>query len=345
MKALYFEEHGTSENLRYGDLEQPTIASDEVLLRVRACALNQLDLWVLKGWGGLRLPMPHIGGSDIAGEIVEVGSEVADWKSGQRVVVSPGYLEPGEDDEWTLRGEDSLSPRYRIFGEQRAGGFAEFVSVPASTLVEMPRGLDFPEACAPLLVGTTAWRMLKTKGELSKGQSVLIVGAGGGLNSFCVQLANFMGGRVIALSSSEEKLGRARELGAEDVINYRTSPNWDREVRALTDGRGVDLVVDNVGEETFARSLSSLARGGRLLTVGNSSGPQVSFDNRLVFARQLSILGSTMGSQEDFRQVLSLIWAGKVSPVIDRTIPLAEGRSGYEFLRRGEQFGKIILIP
>jgi NADPH2:quinone reductase len=209
----------------------------------------------------------------------------------------------------------------------------------------MPKALDFPEACAPLLVGTTAWRMLKVKGELSKGQTVLIVGAGGGLNSFCIQLARYMGAHVIALSSSEEKLAAAKGLGASEVINYRSCPDWHKEVRSLTNGRGVDIVVDNVGQQTFAKSLACLLPGGRLLTVGNSSGPEVSFDNRLIFSRQLSILGSTMGSKEDFRQILSLIWAGKLSPVIDRTMPLSDGRSAYEILSRGEQFGKIVLIP
>lgn len=345
MKALHFNEFGSIENLKFGDVEDPQLADEEVLVRVKACAINHLDLWILRGWPGLQLPMPHIGGADISGEIAAVGSAVKNFSKGQRVVVSPGYLIPGEEDEWTARGEDSVSPRYHIFGEGRRGGFAEFVSVPKDCLLEMPEELDFAEAAAPLLVAVTAWRMLKIRAQLQTGQSVLIVGAGGGLNSFSVQLAKLLGAKVIALTSSEEKMQRTTELGADHVINYKSTPDWSREVRKLTDGRGVDIVVDNVGSATFNQSILATCRGGRIVTVGNTSGPEVAFDNRLIFSKQISIIGSTMGSGKDFRDAVQAIWGGELRPVIDRTIPLSDGKQAYQLLEKGEQFGKVVIIP
>ncbi len=345
MKALYFEKHGGIENLVYGEVADPTPGPGEVLIRVKACAINHLDLWVLAGWPGLDLPMPHIGGADIAGEVASVGTSVDYWKQGMRVVVSPGYLSDGPEDEWTERGEDSLSPRYHIFGEGRRGGFAEYVSVPQQCVLELPDRIDFAEAAAPLLVAVTAWRMLNTRAQLQSGESVLIVGAGGGLNSFALQLAKSSGANVIALTSSKEKVQKAKELGADEVINYKQTPDWHKEIKKLTNGRGVDVVVDNVGSQTFEKSIHSTRRGGRIVTVGNTSGAKVSFDNRLLFTKQISILGSTMGSNKEFREVVQTIWGGKVNPVIDRTLPLSQGAQAYRALERGEQFGKILLLP
>lgn len=343
MKALHFSEHGGIEKLRYGEVRDPKPAEGEVLIKVRACALNRLDLWVLQGWAGLKLEMPHIGGADIAGEIVEVHRNVFGWRAGDHVVVNPGISTA--EDEFTLRGEDSLSPHYQILGEGRRGGFAELVTVPATNLISKPAEIDFPTAAAPLLVGVTAWRMLKHRAQLAPNETVLIVGAGGGLNSFCIQVVTLMGGKAIALTSSEEKAKRARELGASETIDYLRYPDWSRKVREITGGQGVNVVVDNVGAKTFEQSLRSLSRGGRLVTVGNTSGPVVSFDNRLVFAKQLSILGSTMGSAQDFREVTQAVWDGKLRAVVDSVIPLANGAEGYRRLERGEQFGKIVLQP
>lgn len=343
MQALFFREHGGAEKLEFGDLYQRELAPGEVRIKVGACALNHLDLWVLAGWPGLSLEMPHVGGSDIAGEIVEVGSEVRGWQTGTRVAVNPGVLT--EKDEWTERGEDSVSPGYRIIGEHRRGGFAEFVNVPAKNLVSFPDKLSFAEASAGLLVGITSWRMLMVRAGLKKGHTVLIVGAGGGVNSFCIQLASHFGAEVIALTSTEEKMALAKQLGAQHTINYREEPNWSKAVWKLTEKRGVDIVVDNVGAATMEQSLRAAARGGAIVTVGNTSGHKVCFDNRLVFAKQLSIIGSTMGSRKDFDDVTKLLWDGSIKPVIDRELPLAEGKRAYEILEEGLQFGKVVLIP
>ncbi|MBL7663468.1 zinc-binding dehydrogenase [bacterium] len=344
MKALHFNSHGSFDALKFGSVSDPKITDDHALIRVRACAMNHLDVWVLKGWPELKLPMPHIGGSDIAGEIVELPKKAFGWRTGDRVVVCPGYV-IGED-EWTRSGEESVSPNYRVIGESSWGGFAEYAAVPLKNLVALPKDFSFSEGAAPLLVGTTAWRMFKHRVRLQSGETVLIVGAGGGVNSFSVQLAKFFGAKVVALTSTEAKMANARALGADHVLNYTTNPDWSREVRSLTNGRGVDVVVDNVGSKTIVQSIRSARRGGRIVTVGNTSGPVVTFDNRLIFTKQLSILGSTMGSAQDFKEMLEQsIWTKKVRPVIDSEIPLAEGRFGYEKLERGEQFGKVILIP
>ncbi|MCC6220422.1 MAG: zinc-binding dehydrogenase [Deltaproteobacteria bacterium] len=341
MKALYFEQHGRPDVLKYGDIAKPSLKPGEVLVRVRACALNHLDLWVLGGWPGLKLEMPHVGGSDVAGEIAELGEGVIHWQIGDRVVVNPGIIEV--EDEWTRRGEESVSPYYGILGETRRGGFAQFVSVPAANLMKIPSDFDYTEACAPLLVALTAWRMLKVRAALTAGQSVLIVGAGGGLNNISLQLAKHFGATVIALSSSEEKLQKCLSLGAHHAINYRQCPDWSREVKRLTNGRGVDVVVDNVGAKTMEQSLRAVARGGKIVTVGNTSGPMLSIDNRLIFTKQISIIGSTMGSKEDFQTVMPLVWNRKIASSIDCVLPLEKGREAYERIARGEQFGKIVL--
>ncbi len=343
MNALYFQEHGSIEQLRYGDIEDPRCRANEAIIRVRACALNHLDIWVLRGWPGLKLQMPHVGGADIAGEIAALGSNVERWKVGDRVVIEPGFVS-GED-EWTRRGEDSVSPHYHVIGEGCRGGFAEYVAVPATSLHPFPQGFTFSSAAAPLLVGLTAWRMLRERAQLTRGESVLIVGAGGGVNSFAIQLARYIGAEVIALSSSDEKLDKATALGANHVINYRRYPDWSRIVKRLTNNRGVDVVIDNVGAKTFEQSIRSVVRGGRIVTVGNTSGPTLSVDNRLIFTKQISIIGSTMGSANDFREAMDVVWSGGVKPVIDSEIPLKEGKVAYRMLERGQQFGKLVLIP
>lgn len=343
MKALHFFEHGSLDKLQYGEIDRPKPNAGEVLLRVKACALNHLDLWVLSGWPGLHLQLPHVGGADIAGEIVELGPEVSSWKIGDRVVVNPGYLD-GED-EWTKRGEDSVSPHYHIYGEARRGGFAEFVTVSARNLATFPKDFTYAAACAALLTGLTAWRMLQERAQLKRGETVLVVGAGGGVNSFTIQLAKYLGGTVIALTSTQQKMDKATALGAAHVIDYKKYPDWSRVVKSLTKNRGVDIVIDNVGARTFEQSIRAVARGGRIVTVGNTSGPAITFDNRLVFTKQISIIGSTMGSEKSFHHVLECLWSGAVKPVIDRELPLSEGPTAYRLLQSGEQFGKIVLLP
>jgi NADPH:quinone reductase-like Zn-dependent oxidoreductase len=342
MKAIFFEQHGGPEVLKYAELPNPKPRAGQALLKVKAVSLNHLDIWVRRGWHGLQLEMPHIGGSDIVGEIVEVNGP-GSWVTGTKVIVNPGFNTL--DDEWTRRGMDSVSPGYKIIGEQCRGGFAEYVTVPIENLYSFPEGLSDEEAASSLLVGVTAWRMLFVRAGLRAGMSVLVVGAGGGVNSMSILLAKAAGAHVIALSSSEEKCERAMRLGAAQVINYRTSTSWHHDVVKLTRGRGVDVVVDNVGTATFAKSLRSVARGGTIVTVGNTSGHEVVFDNRLIFTKQVSIVGSTMGSRQDFVDMLQFITRNRLKPVVDKVAPLSDGIKLLQEMESGEQFGKLVLRP
>jgi NADPH:quinone reductase-like Zn-dependent oxidoreductase len=342
MKALYFDEHGELDVVKFGDVPDPKPGPGEVLVRVRACALNFLDIWVRRGWPGLKLEMPHWCGADVAGEIVELGENVADWKVGQRVVVDPGVnlLE----DEYTRRGLDSVSPGYHILGEHRRGGAAEYLAISAGNLAAMPDDMDFPDAAAPLLVSLTAWRMLMHQAGLRAGETVLVVGAGGGVNSVAIQIAKLAGAFVYTVASNSDKAEQARQLGA-DVVLDRSQVNWGKEIFKLTARRGVDVVVDNVGKATINTSMQAVARGGRIVIVGNTSGPQAEIDIRFIFGKQISLIGSTMGSHQDFRDVINLLWAGKIKPVIHQVLPLSEGKEAYRMMQEGKQFGKIVLAP
>ncbi len=342
MKALHFLQHGELDVVQYGLVPDPVLQPEQVLVRVRACAINHLDIWVRRGWQGLKLPMPHWCGADVAGEIAQLGEGVAGWRPGQKVVVDPGVST--EEDEFTRRGEVSVSPGYHILGEQVRGGAAEYLAVPTGNLIPMPEGWDFPEAAAPLLVSLAAWRMLIHRARLSAGESVLIVGAGGGVNSMAIQIATLAGARVYVVCGNEEKANRARELGA-DVVVDRSRGDWVKEVYKLTNKRGVDVVVDNVGKATLTGSMQAVARGGRIVIIGNTSGPHAEIDIRYIFGKQISLIGSTMGSHQDFRDVTALLWAGKLKAVIDRVMPLSEGIEAYRIMEQGEQFGKIVLIP
>ncbi|RLC96977.1 MAG: alcohol dehydrogenase [Chloroflexi bacterium] len=343
MKALCFYEHGELDVLQYTDVPDPEPGRGEVLVRVQACTLNHLDIWVRLGWPGLKLEMPHWTGADVAGEIAGLGEGVTGWEMGQQVVVDPGLST--SEDEFTRRGEDSVSRGYVVLGEHVRGGQAEYVTVPAANLAAIPEGWDFVQAAAPLLVSLTAWRMLIQRAKLRAGESVLIVGAGGGVNSMAIQIAKLAGATVYALTSSEEKIGKACDLGADVVLNYRENPNWSKIIYKMTGRRGVDVVVDNVGRATLTQSMRAVARGGRIVIVGNTSGPQVEIDTRLIFGKQISIIGSTMGSHQDFHDVVKLLWGGKLTPVVDRVMPLSKGKVAFEILERGEQFGKIVLVP
>jgi NADPH:quinone reductase-like Zn-dependent oxidoreductase len=342
MKGLYFQEHGELDVIQYGEVPDPALQPGEVLVRVRATAINHLDIWVRRGWPGLKLAMPHWAGADVAGVIAALGEGVTGWEVSQRVVVDPGVNTV--EDEFTRRGEASLSPGYHILGEQMRGGHAEFVAVPARNLIAMPDGLDFPDAAAPLLVGLTAWRMLIHRARLRAGESVLVVGAGGGANSMAIQVAKLAGATVFVVASNAEKGATARELGA-DVVLDRSRVEWGSEIYKMTGRRGVDVVVDNVGRATLPTSMKAVARGGRIVIIGNTSGPQVEIDTRFIFGKQISLIGSTMGTHQDFREVTALLWSGKLRPVIDRVMPLSQGREGYALMERAGHFGKIVLVP
>ncbi len=342
MKALYFKEHGDLDVIQYDDVADPKPGVGEVLVRVRACAINHLDIWVRRGWPGLKLEMPHWCGADVAGEIIELGEGVSGWEIGQRVVVDPGIniLE----DEFTRRGEFTLSPGYLVLGEQMRGGAAEYLAIPTRNLAIMPEDLDYSEAAAPLLVSLAAWRMLIHQGKLRAGESVLVVGAGGGVNSMAIQIAKLAGARVFVVAGNKEKAARALELGADTILD-RSKVDWVREIYRLTHKRGVDVVVDNVGMATISNSMKAVVHGGRIVIIGNTSGPHAEIDMRFIFGKQISLIGSTMGSHQDFRDVTTLLWSGKLRPVIDRVMPLNRGKEAYSILERGEQFGKIVLTP
>ncbi|MBI5303542.1 MAG: zinc-binding dehydrogenase [Chloroflexi bacterium] len=340
MKALFFNEHGGIPALQYGDVADPEPGPGEALVRVHAVALNRLDLWVCQGWAGLKLTMPHYSGADVAGIVAGYGKDARGPAIGTPVVVDPGVV-LGEDD-WTRRGEESVSPHYHILGETVRGGCAEYLTIPARNLLPMPVGFDFASAAAPILVGLTAWRMLIHRAKLQAGESIAIIGAGGGVNSISIQLAKYLGATVYAITSTPEKMRRAQELGADQVINYRDE-DWSRALYTMTGKRGVDVVVDNIGQATLNSSMRAVARGGRIAIVGNTSGAQTQIDVRFIFGKQISLIGSTMGSHQDFIDVMELVWSGKLKPVIDRVMPLAEGRAAYELLASGQQFGKIVL--
>jgi NADPH:quinone reductase-like Zn-dependent oxidoreductase len=342
MKALCFYEHGELDVLKYTDVSEPEPKPGEVLLKVKACAVNHLDVWVRRGWPGLKLEMPHWGGADVAGLIEGLGEGVTGWQVGNRVVVDPGIN--AVEDEFTRRGEDTISPSYHILGEHTRGGFAEYLTVPTQNLASMPASLDFPTAAAPLLVTLAAWRMLIHRAKLRAGESVLVVGAGGGVNSMAIQIAKLAGAIVYVVASDAQKSEKARELGADFVLD-RSKMEWGREISKLTGKRGVDVVVDNVGRATINTSMRAVARGGRIVIIGNTSGPQVEIDIRYIFGKQINLIGSTMGTHQDFREVTALLWEGKLRTVVDTVIPLSKGREAYALLERGEQFGKIILTP
>ena len=345
MQALAFDEHGDLDRLRLLDVPRPAIGPQEVLLSVRAAALNRLDLWVLEGWPGLKLKWPHIMGADGAGVVAAVGEAVRHFHAGDRVAVNPTLCNDPAD-RFARLGLDNMCDDFAIFGEHVDGLFAQFAAVPERNLLPLPEGVPFETAAAASLVFLTAWHSLVTRGRLQPGESILVVGAGGGVNTASIQIARLVGARpILVVGSSAAKLAQATALGADEVIN-RNEVDWGREVFRLTARQGVDVVVDNVGAATFAQSLRALRRGGRLLTVGNSSGPRFELDNRYLFAKQLTIIGSTMGTSADYEKVMGLIFAGRLRPVIDTVYSLRDAPTALRRLRDGDVMGKLVLrIP
>jgi len=343
MRALGFREHGEIENFEILDLPKPAPGAGEALVRIKACALNRLDIWVCRGWRGLDLRLPHISGSDGAGIVEEVGQNVSEISAGDRVSIYPGINL--FEDEYTKRGEHSVSPGYVIIGEHLPGTHAEYAAVPAKNLYPLPENLSFENAAAAGLVFLAAWRMLVRRAGIEAGQSVLVIGAGGGVNSAAVQIAKHLGCTVYATTSAEAKMKRAVELGADEAVNYRENPDWAKTIYKMTGKRGVDIVVDNVGQATLPDSMRVVARGGKIVIVGNTSGYDARLDTRYIFGKQIQIIGSTMGNHEDYLRVMELVSAGKLRPVIDRILPLEQGVEAVRLMERGEKFGKIVLTP
>ncbi len=339
MKALYFDQHGGIENLKYGDRPEPEPGPGEVRVRLKTAALNHLDLFVLGGMPGIPIGLPHIGGADGAGVVDALGPGVAGFEIGSEVVFDPG-LSCGECD-YCRAGEQSLCVKFGVLGEHNDGTFAEKVVVAAGSLAPRPDHLSWEESAAFGLTSLTAWRMLMTRGGLRSGETVLIHGIGGGVSLACLQLAKLAGCRVIATSRSPEKLARARDLGADEVV--AADDQVARTVKGLTGKRGADVVVDSVGEATWMQSLKAAAKGGRIVTCGATSGPNPKEEIRLIFWNQLSIIGSTMGSRDDWRRLMAAVTGYRLRPVVDAVVPMDEGRTAYQRLEDGKQFGKIVL--
>ncbi len=343
MKAILLHEHGGPDKLIYGEAPTAAPGPGEVQVALRAAAVNRLDIWVRNGWPGIKLVYPHIPGGDGAGVVAATGEGVKEYTPGDRVVIN-GTLSCGQC-ELCLAGQDNLCRAGGVLGETDVPGtYAEFITLPARQLLRIPDSMPFEEAAAASLVFLTAYHSLITRGGLKPGESVLIIGAGGGVNTASIQIAKLAGATVYVVGSSDEKLAQARKLGADFVIN-RSAEDWGRAVFNLTGRQGVDVVVDNVGQATWATSLRALARGGRMLVVGNTSGYDVQLDSRYIFGKRISIIGSTMSTQADFRRVMGLLFSGKLRPVIGAVLPLSEAARAHEMLERGEVFGKLVLIP
>jgi NADPH:quinone reductase-like Zn-dependent oxidoreductase len=341
MRAAVLTAHGAIDNLTVIDtLNVPDPGPGDVRLRVRAAALNRLDLWVLDGWKGLDLHLPHVVGSDGAGVVDALGAGVTGFAVGDRVCVDP-TLVPADSPALTTGLENQS--RINIKGEDVSGFAAEYIIVPARNLLRVPEHVPFEQAAAAGLVYVTAWHSLITRGGLRPGESVLIVGAGGGVNTASIQIAKLAGASVIVVGSSADKCQRARELGADIAINRADKPDWSREVFMLTGKRGVDVVVDNVGQATFNQSIRAVRVGGRILVVGNTSGPTFEIDLRYIFRKHISIIGSTMGPHQDYVRVMNLVFEGKLKPVISAVLPLDDVQRGYLALRDGDVFGKVVL--
>jgi len=340
MKAILFHQHGGPEVLKYVDFPTPEPKAGEALVHLHVASLNHVDLTVRKGWPGLKLELPHIEGADGAGEIVQLGKDVTDFSVDERVVINPN-IGCGKC-EYCLSGKDNMCRDWNLLGETMRGTYAEYVSLPARQLYKLPASFDLRIAAASALVFQTAWHSLMTRGNLRAGESVVIVGAGGGVNTASIQVAKLSGARVIVVGSDAKKLKMAESLGADVSIDRSKEEDWSKAVYSATNKRGADVVVDNVGI-TFPLGLRSLRKGGRLLTVGNSGGPKFEIDNRFIFAKHLSIIGSTMSPIKDFVTVMDLIVAGKLHPALDQTFPLKDAAAAQERLEKGRQFGKITL--
>jgi NADPH:quinone reductase-like Zn-dependent oxidoreductase len=340
MKAVRIHQFGGPEVLIYEDIADPQPRKDQVLVRVRACALNHLDIWVRKGLPGVKLP--HILGSDVAGEVVEVGEYVAAFKTGQRVLLAPMHY-CGHCAK-CVTGLQNQCREFTVLGNGVDGGNCELIAVPAANVIPIPDSLDFNQAASVPLVFLTAWHMLVGRAGIRPGQTVLVLGASSGVGIAAIQIAKFFHCRVITTAGDETKLEKGRELGADFGINHYKQ-KISEEVRKITNKEGVDIVVEHVGAATWDESVKSLKTGGTLVTCGATTGPNVALDLRHLFARQLTLLGSYMGTMGELHEVLRHVFAGRLNPVVDRVFPLSELRAAHEYLERSQMFGKIVVNP
>ena len=340
MKAVRIHQFGGPEVLQYEDVPDPQLHKDQVLVRVKACSLNHLDVWVRKGLPGVKLP--HILGSDIAGEVAEVGEYLSGFKVGQRVLVAPMHF-CGHCPK-CVAGLQNQCRVFTVLGNAVDGGDCELIAVPAASVIPIPDSLDFNQAASVPLVFVTAWHMLVGRAQVRPGQTVLVLGASSGVGIAAIQIAKLFHCRVITTAGDESKLDKARALGADYGINHYQQKISD-EVRKITKKEGVDIVIEHVGAATWDESVKSLKTGGTLVTCGATTGPSVGIDLRHLFARQLSLLGSYMGTMGELHEVLGHIFAGRLKPVLDRAFPLSELRAAHEYLEKSQMFGKIVVNP
>lgn len=338
MKAAYFEEHGGLGVMRVGDVDAPPLGPGDVRVAVKAAALNHLDLFVREGWPGLKLPLPHVGGTDLAGVVAEVAPDVRGVAVGDEVIVNPG-LNFEADEEGNQRIPDGVS----IVGETRWGGLAQQCVVPATHVLPKPAGMSWEEAAALPLTAITATQMVKRRARVGPGDKVLIIGAGGGVSVMALQIAKALGAWVVATTGGAEKVEKVRALGADEVIDYKADEAWAKTAYLLSGKTGYDVVIDSVGQATWKHSLRSLRNGGRLVTCGATTGPVGETDIRLVFWKQLSILGSTMGVPQDLVDALAWWQEGKLRVVVDSVWSLDDVRAAQEHLERAQQFGKVVV--
>jgi 2-desacetyl-2-hydroxyethyl bacteriochlorophyllide A dehydrogenase len=340
MKAVIFREHGGTHKLSYEDFPEPMIGPEDVLVRVKACALNHLDIWTREGNPAYPLVLPHIVGSDVAGTVDQIGSQVEGFTAGQRVCVSPGLS------CWRcnacLAGRDNFCRSYGLLGAVVHGGYAEYVKVPFRNLLPIPDHISFEQAAAFPLVSVTASHMLFALAGLQQGETVLVMGAGSGVGMMAVQMAKLAGAHVITTVGSEEKVPKAKNLGADAVINHSKEKVAER-VKALTERHGVDVVIEHIGPDVWDSCLESLAKGGRLITCGATTGGDVKLNLRYMYARQLTIKGSYMGTRAELVKAAELVRQGRLIPVIDRTFPLQEARQAQDLMLQRQFFGKIVL--
>jgi NADPH:quinone reductase-like Zn-dependent oxidoreductase len=334
VKAAFFERHGGLDVLQVGQLPSPTLGPGDVRIRVKAAALNHLDLFVREGWPGLKLTLPHIGGTDVAGVVTEVAPNVKNVQVGAEVLVNPGP-----------DGHQVIPPDVSIVGETRWGGLAEECVLPATHVIPKPDTMGWEKAAALPLCSITAMQMVKRKGRVRTGDRVLVVGAGGGVAMMAIQIAKALGAWVCATTGGPEKVAKVKRLSVDHVIDYKADPNWSKAAFLATGKKGFDVIIDSVGQATFKDSVRLLGLGGRLVTCGATTGPAGEMDLRYVFWKQLSILGSTMGIPADLTDALKMWQQGKLDPIIDSVYPLEQVREAQEKLEKAGQFGKIVLTP